>query len=336
MTEHESETSRSGSGPPEVDDSAVVAEFESFGELLELCAARICEEGIVLESAVLVEAGSTTNFDVRIRDGFQVLSGEGEVLRIDPLDVGDGDRSGITLRFLHLDQPSLKLLPRLIEHYRKRGMPLLELPAGTIPLVSSQPETAVEVELPETPTLTLQDVEEEFSEDGGSPSRMAEESEPEDVDFVEITEDRLIEAAAVGEVPEAAIEDVADEIRLDDLMKAGDSLVVTAESGEEVALEGPPEDTGLPWLPDETESAKRGDLWLILVLAVLGALLGAFFYFFYLEQPEGSGNRLLEEDTVIVSSEASHLVLERLSDFAAPSSIEAPDLPPRTAFDRSG
>ena len=148
MTEHESETSRSGSRPPEADEFSVVAEFESFGELLELCAARISEEGIVLESAVLVEAGSSTKFEVRIRDGFQVLAGEGEVLRIDPVDVGDGDRSGVTLRFLHLDQPSLKLLPRLIEHYRKRGLPLLELPAGTIPLVANQSDTAVEVEQP--------------------------------------------------------------------------------------------------------------------------------------------------------------------------------------------
>ena len=309
MTEHESQSSSSGSRSPGSGETAVVAEFDSFNDLLDRCASRICEEGLLVSSESDAELGSTLKFELRIRDGFCVLAGAGEVVQAGRTADSDSTHFDVAVRFVDLDMPSLKLLPRLIEHYRKRGMALLDLPPGPVPQTAERTIS----EPVEPAPLTLDDLEAELtghSETSGE----AGPSEQEGADIVigEVPGDLLVEAEDVvqpdprsGEVSEEFVAE--DEIRVEDLMSGQDS-----EFGSDVLvtppeLEGPPIDPGLPWLPDETETKKRSDLWLILLLAIVGALLGVGFYYFYLNRDEGSRSDRLDRDTMQTSPESAVL-----------------------------
>jgi hypothetical protein len=318
MTEHESESSRSNSQAPEHGEGTVVAEYDSFSDLLNRCASRISEEGLVVIAKSAANLGSTMKFELRIRDGFSVLAGEGEVVRFEEIDEGDSSRFNVALRFLHLDQPSLKLLPRLIEHYRKRGVALLELPAGGMPLSGGETAEGPPADPPpdpqESPTLTLEDLEEEFSEQdevvgtGDSGVEMVAQ-----ISSDESSEELLVEADAMIDVEDRAegIQDEVigeDEFRLEDLMPAADSEVAPDLLEVPAELEGPPDDPGLPWLPEETESKKRGDLWLILLLAIAGALLGAGFYYWYMHGSESSRNETPTIESIESTRVASQTV----------------------------
>ncbi len=98
----------------------LVLELGSFQEVLDRCASRLSEEGLYFETTEAGAVGSEVKFEVRIRDSFSVLRGEGEIVR--------ATDEGVYVRLAYLDQPSLKLLPKLVEHFRRQGVPLLELP----------------------------------------------------------------------------------------------------------------------------------------------------------------------------------------------------------------
>lgn len=160
----------------------IVAEFDSFAELLDRCVGRLSEEAVFLPTSVRAATGSHVAFELRVRDGFSVLRGEGEVA--EPAAGVEGD--GVAVRFDYLDQPSLRLLPRLIEHYRRRGLPTFEVAA---PLPQSEveaTESRAAEEEPERPSaadtavpeLTLDDLEAEFLARKPAADPTSERAEP--------------------------------------------------------------------------------------------------------------------------------------------------------------
>lgn len=259
----------------------LVLEFASFHEVLDNYARRLSEEGIFFATSEPRAVGSQVDFHVRIRDGFSVLQGYGEVVQTTD--------EGLFLRLNYLDNPSLKLLPKLLEHYRRSGVPLMELPKVKPPEEEAEeppgdevgsasdlefdlapgPESEDAVEPAETKGLTLDDLEAEFRSGAADADGAVEvefdvdpesdEAEPEPGPILVEVED-LMDSS-----PEAALQ-VADKIEPE---------IEVMERGKHHEV-----DAGLPWLPDEPEKSTKKDVWVILLLVLLGAVLGAAFYVF--------------------------------------------------------
>ena len=284
MTEHESRGMKR-------DSQDVVAEFDSFEKLLHHFASRMSEEGVALSSESAFEPGSEVTFELRVRDGFPVLRGVGEVI-----ESSEGDAEGLsrfehTLRYVHLDPPSVRLLPRLTEHYRKRGLPLLDLPAIRVP-PKADPEAQP---VTQTDTLTLADLEDEFSisDESGDESgdEVVEESDPEPDLASEFAGEETLGALEVTDLAESAAEESVEEggdneIRVDDLMPGEELEVDSDVFSLPEDLEVLPEEHGLPWLPDESETKRRSDVrTTVMVAIVVGVLLAVAFYFLVLRGP---------------------------------------------------
>ena len=117
MTGYPQDPTSSSSSPVEPDEPLVVLEFSSFEDFLNSCASRISQSGLFLEVEPRERVNSPLRFELRIRDGFRLLRGEGEVIRVhDPLPT-TGDVAGVTVRFTSLDEASQKLLPVVLDHY---------------------------------------------------------------------------------------------------------------------------------------------------------------------------------------------------------------------------
>lgn len=281
-------------------DKDFVAEFGSFQEVLDGFATHLSEEGVFFENGGAGVVGSAVPFEVRIRNGFSVLRGEGEIVQ--------ATEDGVFLRLVNLDPASLKLLPKLLEHYRKRGVPLLELPEPTSRDIGAEADDsppdespAVEVVAEEisteegdktvepAPGLTLDDLEAEFLTEGEPEDAASEANDGEVPD-----EAIQVEAEEVGAQSDFSEDDESvdseesapNDIHLNELMAEDDAtrLEVPEEalSIPDTDLEDLQVDSGLPWLPDETEKSGNKGLWVVLLAIVLGALLGVAFYFGYL------------------------------------------------------
>lgn len=177
-------------------DRDLVVECESFQEVLDACATRLSAEGLFFESDRPAPLGSEVAFEVRIRKGFSVLRGAGEVVRVSD--------TGVFLRLTYLDQPSLKLMPKILEHYERLGIPLLEL-AAPEPLEpepeSLEPELPVPEPLaPEMPGPAVEPAE-AMEVDPGAPIDIVEDdrstSEP-TADDLWPEEEAAATASAVG------------------------------------------------------------------------------------------------------------------------------------------
>ena len=158
MTGHNEDPLSSSSSPVEPDNPLVVLEFSSFEDFLQDSSSRICSGGLFLEAEPRERVGSPVSFELRIRDGFRLLRGEGEVIRVhDPLP-SSGDAAGVTVRFTNLDTASRKLLPVVLDHYHQKGIPLLDLAEEV-----SNVEVAAPNSVDQEPTeVTLEDLWEEF------------------------------------------------------------------------------------------------------------------------------------------------------------------------------
>ncbi len=160
MTGYPQDPTSSSSSPAEPDEPLVVLEFSSFEDFLNSCASRISQSGLFLEVEPRERVGSPLGFELRIRDGFRLLRGEGEVIRVhDPLPT-TGDVAGVTVRFTSLDEASQKLLPVVLDHYQQRGVPWLDMEVESpgVEVEVTEQETAREV----ATEVTLEDLWEEF------------------------------------------------------------------------------------------------------------------------------------------------------------------------------
>ncbi len=138
----------------------VVLEFSSFEDFLEGCSSRISSGGLFLEAEPRERVGSPLRFELRIRDGFRLLRGEGEVIRVhDPLPT-TGEVAGVTVRFTSLDEASQKLLPVVLNHLHQKGIPLLDLAAEDS---GAEVEVTAQDAADQEPIeVTLEDLWEEF------------------------------------------------------------------------------------------------------------------------------------------------------------------------------
>ena len=286
----------------------LVAEFDSFSEVLARFASRLSAKGILFEIAEKAEVGTQVSFEVRIREGFSVLQGEGEVVQVT-------DR-GTYLRLAYLDQPSQRLLPKLLEYYVRQGRPLLELPqspAAEPPVEIEEPEkddlesaeakpgeeelSQDEPAVEEPPIgLSLNDLEAEFSREGnlgggGSEAVPAADLGPDSRPAPEVDEEPaalLVDAEIFGAAPPPTPEDeAAGDFGAEEPLEPEAWEEVETPDGQET--EDATLDAGLSWLPEEEQSKAGRSMWITLSLILIAAALGAAFYFFVLKpRLEGS------------------------------------------------
>jgi hypothetical protein len=316
---HDPPSSSRSSQEPE--EPLVVLEFSSFEDFLVGCSSRISAEGLFLEVEPRERVSALLLFELRIRDGFRLLKGEGEVVRVhDPLPTSD-EPAGLTIKFTSLDEASQRLLPVVLGHYEKRGIPLLDLELET-------PAVEVEVTSEQAPAedaaeVTLDDLWEEFEVVAGHQTDVATEEEagrsvaPE-AKLVEADQfGGGVEVETSGEEVEARGEEPEPVAEAEETEDTGTAAVAVAEDvsypdepGTETAVELPPDDAldlvgvlptppgaetdhpgdlGLP--PDdpsepEAEPARswwqRWEVWLLLLMAVLGISIGLMVYLRYI------------------------------------------------------
>ena len=113
--------------------------FPSFLEFVETQSVNVSREGMYLRCDTPPGVGAKIEFEVSLDDGYVILQGTGQVVRV----VTTGDR-GMGLRFIDLDEKSRKLIDRIVEVNLDEGksptMPMdfsrpvpPPLPAGMIP-----------------------------------------------------------------------------------------------------------------------------------------------------------------------------------------------------------
>lgn len=341
MTGHNQDPLSSRSSPAEPDDPLVVLEFSSFGHFLQECSSRISSGGLFLEAEPRERVGSVLRFELRIRDGFRLLRGEGEVIRVhDPLP-SSGEAAGVTVRFISLDEASQKLLPVVLDHYHQKGIPLLDLTAEV---------SSVEVEVmaqgsddQEPAEVTLEHLWEEFelvpdrlafAPDGAeisanvaSEPALVQAGQPQSEADQEESEADLAAAARFLDEMESDIEAEgvvpADDAEAEATTAAEDEADFDDEAATEEGDAQPPEEGALDLaemlptaiegaasldedverLPDEMaelEEVSSGswrqarELWLLILMAFLGILIGLVVYLSYqngFEWPWSSGSR---------------------------------------------
>ncbi len=362
-------------------DRDFLAEYESFEEVLERCASNISEEGIFLVTGQAGPVGSDMAFEIRIRDSFSVLRGEGKILQ--------ADEQGVFLSFAYLDQPSLKLLPKIVEHYRRHGVPLLELPEAAPEEPETEGEETVVEELaaehsdeeaddvvePPAVGLTLDDLEAEFLAEPESGATLPEE------DVEAPPPERLLDAKEVlaqvdpspvaPEGTEPAMERNLEELLVDpEELIADDGSVLESQEPDDIHLDalfsGEPEaadaaqeespeptgsvdepavepmdrvlsvDAGLPWLPDEPDRPSRKGLWVIVAMILLGAILGAVFYFFVFSPVATSSGQPLEPPGESVAQASSADTMLEMAPVSAALADTGPIGQPVAAVDAAG
>lgn len=335
-------------------DKDLVLEFASFHEVLDNYTRRLSEEGIFFETSAPHGEGVEVDFHVRIREGFSVLKGRGEVVQ--------STDEGLFVRLIYLDQPSLKLLPKLLEYYRRKGVPLMDLPrletveaqaveqvqgeVDGIQLESRQNtdgDGAEKIEIGESPdvgltaedlfdseattpgpiddvVLTLDDLEAEFRAEAPGSDPAAEVEVDFDVDL-----DAGTTEAEPGPVLIEA-EELAEHSRDEALLVAEviEPEIEVLGTGRDLEV-----DAGLPWLPDESDKNGKRDLWVILLLVLLGAVLGAAFYVFVMRPTAQRSWKSVPEVPVqgqaVPATDSRVEVLPTSSQTVTPAPLEKPD-----------
>lgn len=220
-------------------DRDLVLELGSFQEVLDACASRVSEEELFLEIDQSLPVGSQVAFEVRIRDSFSVLRGDGEIVQV----TGDG----LYIRMAYLDQPSRRLLPTLLDHYRRHGISLLELPEIETPAAVEVPEAIEVVEEPPaeltaddlfsepekiesaTPSgLTLDDLEAEFMDS------KAIEASPTDDDESAAAELLIDPEELIADTPVNQEVFAPDDIRLNPLISAEEAAGLKVDEVSEL------------------------------------------------------------------------------------------------------
>jgi len=113
----------------------VVLEFTSFRDFIDRYSARISDEGLFIVSERPPSVGESVTFEVRLSDDFRLMKGRGTVVwRV--LPGTPAHESGMAIRFEEIDEPSRRLITRLVNNYRGEG--------GTVFDLTTPPEAATE------------------------------------------------------------------------------------------------------------------------------------------------------------------------------------------------
>ena len=139
-------------------------EFESFRAFVDQYSVRLSERALFLPTRSPEPVGSTVEFSFSLSDEFRLLKGSGEVVWT-LAEAAGGGSPGMAVRIAEADEPSQRLLERLVANHRKKGgEPFsLEPPPGAVtgavepsaapPPVVAPPEAADPVI--ESPTIDL-------------------------------------------------------------------------------------------------------------------------------------------------------------------------------------
>lgn len=122
----ESPTSSTPAPPGEARSSSesptrekVVLEFGSFREFIDEYSPYISSAGMYLLDSTR-QPGDEIAFEVRLSDDFRLIHGAGVVEWNGPFGA-EGRSSGAALRFTDLDEPSRRLIARLVDNHRSSG-----------------------------------------------------------------------------------------------------------------------------------------------------------------------------------------------------------------------
>ncbi len=107
------------------DSHRLVVEFEGFQEFVESCSEKLSETGMFFETEVAQDKGAIVELEARVRDGFRLLQGRGEVVWRRPPGT-PGKPPGVAVRFIDLDEPSRLLLRKVVQSYRGEGASLFD------------------------------------------------------------------------------------------------------------------------------------------------------------------------------------------------------------------
>ncbi len=125
--------------------ASIVLEFPSFRDFVQSYSGSISERGMFVKNADVARSqafavGDRVDFEVRLKDDFRLMQGKGKVVW---LGAGDttGDDAGTALEFLELDDPSRRLITRLIENHTKEGGQVFSLRALIGASAAAEPAT---------------------------------------------------------------------------------------------------------------------------------------------------------------------------------------------------
>lgn len=105
--------------PPAPPDDEVLLEFGSFREFIDDYSAHVSGNGMFLLGSPR-RTGERVAFEVRLSDDFRLIHGTGTVEWSVPVSTPDRP-SGAALRFTDLDEPSRRLVARLVDNHRESG-----------------------------------------------------------------------------------------------------------------------------------------------------------------------------------------------------------------------
>jgi uncharacterized protein (TIGR02266 family) len=131
---------------------AVRCRFPSIIDFVETQSVNISREGMYLKCDSPPAVGSRIEFEVSLDDGFVILQGTGNVVRV----VLTGDR-GMGMRFAELDERSRKLINRIVEVNLDEGkiptvpFDFTQPAAGGPPAVPTRVRTATMMGIPSAP-----------------------------------------------------------------------------------------------------------------------------------------------------------------------------------------
>jgi PilZ domain len=103
--------------------------YQSFIDFIETQSMNISRSGMFLLVTETLPVGTLIDFELSLTDGFTLLRGKGEVARASTAPLGLG------VRFVEIDEPSRKLLDRILHINTKEGKQStvsLDFPAGAV------------------------------------------------------------------------------------------------------------------------------------------------------------------------------------------------------------
>jgi uncharacterized protein (TIGR02266 family) len=89
--------------------------YQSFVDFVDTQSMNVSRSGMFIASRASVPIGTPIDFEFSLADGFPLLRGTGEVTRI------SANPPGVGIRFNQLDEPSRKLIDRIVEVNAQEG-----------------------------------------------------------------------------------------------------------------------------------------------------------------------------------------------------------------------
>jgi uncharacterized protein (TIGR02266 family) len=108
--------------------------YQSFIDFIETQSMNISRSGMFIASKASVPIGTGIDFEFSLADGFPLLRGRAEVTRI------SANPPGVGVRFDELDEPSRKLIDRIVEVNTEEGKrPTVALDFADVPRTGTNP-----------------------------------------------------------------------------------------------------------------------------------------------------------------------------------------------------